>query len=130
MNIYVKTEKVNWGNKDTFEIEELDTVTAIVTTSGVVKDDDYWLAEKEPTPNSVKVGNNFAEKDDVFEPFIFETTKAEYARRRRNELLQETDWIANTSDHPQYSVYMTYRQELRDWPSTANFPDIRPELGV
>tara|TARA_R110000764_G_scaffold95309_1_gene179057 strand:- start:663 stop:1055 length:393 start_codon:yes stop_codon:yes gene_type:complete len=129
MSIYVRIEKVNWGNKNTSDVEELDTVTAVVTTTGVVEDTDYQLAEEEPTINSIKVEGNFVEREDVFEPFIPETTKAEYARRRRNELLQETDWIVNVSDHPQHSAYIAYRTALRNWPSTADFPATRPVLG-
>jgi len=129
MSIYVRIEKVNWGNKNTSDVEELDTVTAVVTTTGVIEDTDYQLAEEEPTINSIKVEGNFVEREDVFEPFIPETTKAEYARRRRNELLQETDWIVNVSDHPQHSAYIVYRTALRNWPSTVDFPATRPVLG-
>ncbi len=129
MSIYIKVEKVNWGNKDTSDIEELDTVTAIVETSGVIEDTDYQLIEVEPELNSIKVGDSFVEKEDIFEQYILETTKEEYARRRRNELLQETDWIVGVSDHPQHSVYTAYRTALRDWPSTEAFPDTRPVLG-
>lgn len=128
MGIYIKVEKVNWGNRDTSDIEELDTVTAVVETSGVIEDTDYQLIEEEPELNSIEVEGNFVEREDVFEPFIPETTKAEYARRRRNELLQETDWIVNIPDHPQHSAYIAYRTALRDWPSTDSFPDTRPEL--
>lgn len=128
MSIYIRVEKVNWGNKDTSDIEELNTVTAIVETSGVIEDTDYQLVEKEPELNSIEVEGNFLKREDVFESFIPETTKEEYARRRRNELLQETDWIVGVSDHPQHTAYMTYRQALRDWPATADFPNTRPEL--
>lgn len=48
----------------------------------------------------------------------------------RTEQLQKTDWIVPITDHPQHAAYMTYRQALRDWPSTADFPDTRPELGA
>ena len=50
-------------------------------------------------------------------------------RMWRDEELASTDWIVPTSDHPQHSAYLTYRQALRDWPSTSNFPDTRPTLG-
>ena len=129
MGIYIRVEKVNWGNRDTSDIEELDTVTAVVETTGVIEDTDYQLIEEEPELNSIEVEGNFVERGDVFEPFIPETTKAEYARRRRNELLQETDWIVNIPDHPQHSAYIAYRTALRDWPSTDSFPDTRPVLG-
>lgn len=48
----------------------------------------------------------------------------------RDSELQRTDWIVPITDHPQHAAYLTYRQALRDWPSTEDFPDIRPELGA
>ena len=47
----------------------------------------------------------------------------------RDQELQQTDWIVAITDHPQLMAYKTYRQELRDWPSTGDFPDTRPTLG-
>lgn len=52
------------------------------------------------------------------------------ARLWRDEELEATDFIVPLSDHPQRAAYMTYRTALRDWPSTSNFPDTRPELGA
>ena len=51
------------------------------------------------------------------------------ARIWRNEELRESDWIVPTTDHPQHAAYITYRKALRDWPSTADFPNKRPVLG-
>ena len=48
----------------------------------------------------------------------------------RNQELHNTDWVVTITDHPQHAAYMTYRQALRDWPSTSDFPDTKPELGV
>ncbi len=47
----------------------------------------------------------------------------------RDQELKETDWIAQIPDYPNRDAYLTYRQELRDWPSTDEFPDTRPTLG-
>ena len=47
----------------------------------------------------------------------------------RDQELKDTDWIVPVTDHPQHTAYKTYRQELRDWPSTGDFPDTRPTLG-
>lgn len=51
------------------------------------------------------------------------------ARLWRDEELEATDYIAPLTDHPQRAAYLTYRQELRDWPSTSDFPDTKPTLG-
>lgn len=50
-------------------------------------------------------------------------------RQWRDAELKDTDWIVPLSDHPQRAAYMTFRTALRDWPSTSDFPDTRPELG-
>ena len=47
----------------------------------------------------------------------------------RDQELKETDWIAQIPDYPNRDAYLTYRQELRDWPSTDEFPDTLPTLG-
>lgn len=44
-------------------------------------------------------------------------------REWRNQELISSDWIIPVTDHPQHAAYMTYRQELRDYPSQPNFPN-------
>ena len=51
------------------------------------------------------------------------------AREWRDQELKDTDWVFPLTDHPQHTAYKTYRQELRDWPSTGDFPDTPPTLG-
>ena len=48
------------------------------------------------------------------------------ARAWRNYEIQSTDFIVPLTDYPNYTAWMAYRQELRDWPSTASFPDTKP----
>tara|TARA_R110000803_G_scaffold128519_2_gene195995 strand:+ start:3353 stop:3556 length:204 start_codon:yes stop_codon:yes gene_type:complete len=50
------------------------------------------------------------------------------SRRWRDSELKETDWICAIPDHGLHASYMTYRQNLRDWPSTSEFPDTKPTL--
>lgn len=50
------------------------------------------------------------------------------AKAWRNSELSSTDWIVPLTDHPERASYMTYRTNLRDWPSTADFPDTKPTL--
>ena len=47
----------------------------------------------------------------------------------RNDELARTDTAAQTPDWPNRDNILTYRTALRDWPSTLDFPDTRPELG-
>ena len=51
------------------------------------------------------------------------------ARSWRDQQLQASDWIYPLGDHPEHAAYITYRKALRDWPSTADFPDKKPTLG-
>ena len=44
----------------------------------------------------------------------------------RDNELQSTDYIVPLTDHPDHAATITYRQELRDWPSTDAFPDTKP----
>ena len=55
-------------------------------------------------------------------------TEAEAKMWRDMELLR-TDSLMGLSDYPNTSALTTYRQELRDWPSTGDFPDTKPTLG-
>jgi len=50
------------------------------------------------------------------------------AKTWRDMELLATDYIVPLTDHPQRSAYMTYRQNLRDWPSTSDFPDTKPTV--
>ena len=55
-------------------------------------------------------------------------TDAETARDWRDQELMASDFIVPLTDHPQHAAHMTYRAALRNWPSTADFPDTKPEL--
>lgn len=46
---------------------------------------------------------------------------------RDNELLLTDHWVSVT-DHPQHTAIMTYRQALRDWPQTQDFPNNKPTM--
>jgi hypothetical protein len=71
----------------------------------------------------IKIGYNYV--DGVFsytEPVITE----EKAKEWRDVELQITDNIAQTPDYPNRDAWITYREQLRDWPSTADFPNTKP----
>ena len=50
-------------------------------------------------------------------------TKEELEREWRDGELASTDWIIPITDYPQHAAYITYRQELRDYPSQEDFPN-------
>ena len=74
------------------------------------------------------VAANFDYYELYVEPTPPEPTEQETARMWRDSELSATDYIVPLTDHPQHAAYMTYREALRDWPSTDLFPDTRPEL--
>ena len=74
------------------------------------------------------VAANFDHYEEWVAPTPTEPTAEEAARQWRDSELSATDYIVPLTDHPQRAAYMTYRQALRDWPSTDSFPDTRPEL--
>lgn len=71
----------------------------------------------------IKIGYNYV--DGVFSYTEPTTTDQEFILWRNNELTL-TDHIAQTPDYPNRDAWITYRQELRDWPSTADFPETKP----
>jgi len=69
-------------------------------------------------------------EDLIYKTPPSEDTIAEIeARQWRDEELTRTDIAATVSDYPNSEAILTYRQELRDWPSTPEFPATRPTLG-
>ena len=50
-------------------------------------------------------------------------SKEQLEREWRDSELQASDFIVPLTDHPQHAAYMTYRQELRDYPSQSDFPN-------
>lgn len=48
------------------------------------------------------------------------------ARNWRNNELRETDFIMPLTDYPNRDTWITYRQELRDWTDTDDFPNTKP----
>jgi hypothetical protein len=56
-------------------------------------------------------------------------TPEQKARTWRDAELTRTDIAATISDYPNADAYITYREALRQWPSTEDFPATRPELG-
>ena len=59
-------------------------------------------------------------------PVLSEEILELIARRWRDDELKSTDYIVPLTDHPDHEATITYRQELRDWPSTDAFPDTKP----
>jgi hypothetical protein len=54
--------------------------------------------------------------------------KKHYARARRDQELERTDWIEGPAGQRQSedkrNLVLAYRQRLRDWPASDSFPDM------
>ena len=89
-----------------------------VTKDGVTKDFDSLEEAKKEFPDSdylVVTDQTDRAKADIAE-------LAETAREWRDAELAKTDTIVDASDYPNKANMLTYRKELRDWPTTTNWP--------
>ena len=94
---------------------------------------DEWAASlQEETVNvtGLGVGKNWNYIDGIFtdeQGRTIEERKAHFRLQEEREWrdfeLASTDFIVPLVDHPKHSTYMTYRQELRDYPNQADFPN-------
>lgn len=92
---------------------------------------DEWAASlKEETANvtGLEVGTGWNYIDGEFtdeEGRTIEERKAalhlQNEKAWRDAELSSTDFIVPLTDHPKHSEYLTYRQELRDYPQQADF---------
>ena len=102
-------------------------------SSWIIKDADGNVTNPNLKGSEEFVKANFDHYEALLNPDAEEVTPmtpAEEARSWRNGQLSMTDHIVSLSDHSQRDAYLTYRQELRDWPSTSEFPSgTKPTLG-
>ena len=81
--------------------------------------------------NSIEIYKTIVEEDVIIYPTeeeIKNATLAIEAREWRNEELKNTDILSLLADHTNNANILSYRQELRDWPNTNNFPLTKPKL--
>lgn len=48
------------------------------------------------------------------------------AKQWRDSELKKTDFIVPLTDFPNHAAWITYRQQLRDWTTTEDFPNTKP----
>ena len=68
---------------------------------------------------------------DYYEEYIAPTHSVDLsaeARMWRDGELTRTDTLHLLDDYPNAANLTTYRAALRNWPSTADFPDTKPTL--
>ncbi len=72
------------------------------------------------------VGDWYSETDGWSSPIKTQDEIEAEAREWRNLELGATDFIVSTTDYPNHAAWITYRQELRDWTTTDDFPNTKP----
>ena len=75
-------------------------------------------------------GTNFTSPPEEVTPTLEAEEKAAMEIEWRNAELLETDSLVPVTDLPNHAKLLEYRQALRNWPSTSDFPDTRPEFSV
>lgn len=81
-----------------------------------------WALEEE----GFGVGDLWNEDDGWSHPVKTTEELESEAREWRDTELMETDFIMPLSDYPNRDAWITYRQELRDWTDTDDFPTTKP----
>lgn len=95
----------------------------------IVASDVYAASLLEQTINVTgqEVGIGYTFSNGAFTPPVKSQEELEEEGRFwRDTELKRTDFIVPLTDYPNHSQWLTYRQELRDWPTTENFPNTKP----
>ena len=71
-------------------------------------------------------GTNLTAPVNEEDPVEVEKTLEELQMEWRNAELRLTDHYVPITDHPDHAKILEFRQKLRDWPTTVDFPDTRP----
>jgi hypothetical protein len=99
----------------------------IISTTGSLIND-IWV---EPiTLGSESTIEDVMARDDYFSftYILTELTVDQLEKPWRDKELKDTDSDSLLTDHSGYDALITYRQALRNWPSTDSYPSIRPTL--
>jgi len=96
----------------------------------------YKVTFSDGTTRNIRSDEEYVKKftadDGTYElippPKVTDSERRLWGKIWRDNTLLETDYIVPLTDHPQRDKFLTYRQKLRDWPSTSDFPSKRPTL--
>ena len=90
-----------------------------------------WIKELDGEIQGIYTSRENAVMDATVQGVEKELTISELETRQRawrNKELKDTDWIIPITDHSERMQYVQYRQALRAWPDTDEFPNTRPTL--
>ncbi len=77
-------------------------------------------------PEGFGIGDLYDETNGWSNPVKTTEELEEEGKNWRNKELKRSDFIVPLTDYPNRDAWITYRQELRDWTTTDNFPDTKP----
>jgi hypothetical protein len=98
-----------------------------VNSNYVLQDEEFIVDEGVPE----YLGKVYNAETKTFSEYVFTKEEVEQVEIQwRNSELVRTDSLMPLSDYPYKEKLTAYRQALRDWPSTPDFPDTRPTLGI
>jgi hypothetical protein len=86
-----------------------------ITNEGINADEEFMAA-------------NFSHYEEVVQATIVSSIVGE-SIIWRDEELHRTDTLQLLNDYPNASALTAYRQELRDFPASPEFPNTRPVMG-
>ena len=95
----------------------------------IVASDVYAASLPEQTVNVTgkEVGIGYGYSNGTFTPPVKSQEELETEGRFwRDTELKRTDFIVPLTDYPNHAAWITYRQQLRDWTATADFPNTKP----
>lgn len=76
--------------------------------------------------NTVVSSESFVKENFANYQFVRSIVSPKMERRWRDKKLKETDSLMSLPDYPNKLKLEEYRQILRDWPDTPDFPNVRP----
>ena len=92
----------------------------------IVASDEFAKTLQDETINvtgkQVAIGYSYS-KGVFIAPVKTLEEKTSEEKQWRDSELKSNDFIVPLTDHPKHAAYMTYRQELRDYPAQADFPN-------
>ena len=92
----------------------------------IVASNEFAATLQEETVNvtgqEAAIGHSYANGVFAAPVKTLEEKTAEEKQWRDYEL-KSSDFIVPLTDHPKHAAYMTYRQELRDYPAQQDFPN-------
>ena len=101
-------------------VDDIAVARALAPEDFPFPEDEVWVLQEE----GFGIGSDYI--DGEFRDLEAEAEAEVRARAWRDAELSSYDLRSLLTDDPQHDAIIAYRQELRDWPGTGDFPGTRP----